>query len=115
MGIYKYKIINPVKSNKLPFFDERKGIFYVPINKVYRYYVEAIVSHENGNIDYFILLSNVKFDINAKLCHSDNYGRTQIRIKGEMKDYIINETKERGNVSVEYIESIDDYDVFKVI
>lgn len=115
MGIIKYKVLNPVKDNKMPFFDERKGIFYVPITGYYRYYVEAIVPCEEGGVDYFLLLGKIKFDANCRLCNTDNYGRVQIKIKGDFKEFIINETKERGNVKVEYIESADDYDVFKII
>lgn len=115
MSIYKYKVLNPVNNTKLPFFDERKGIFYVPISGSYRYYVEAIVPQEEGGVIYFLLLGKVKFDINCRLCHTDDYGRVQIKIKGEMKDFIVDECKERGNVKVEYVETIEDYDVFSVI
>ena len=32
-----------------------------------------------------------------------------------MKNYILDETKWRGNIEVQYVESSDDYDVFAVI
>lgn len=115
MGIIKYKILHPVTNTKLPFFDNKKGIFYVPISNNYRYYVEAVVPLEDGGVNYFLLLGKTKFDINCRLCHTDNYSRVQIKIKGDFKDFVINESKERGNVKIEYIESTDDYDVFKVI
>lgn len=114
MGIYKYKVLNPITDKKLPFFDERKGIFYVPMKESYRYYVACVTPNINGDVDYHILLGKTKFDINCRICHTDNYGRVQIKIQSPIKDYIIFETHERGNVKVTYVESIDDYDVFEI-
>ena len=115
MSIFKYEVINPTTDNKRPFFDKRKGLFYAPLKKKYRYFVEATVLDENGCEDYFIILGNVKFDKNCRLCHTDNYGRCQIKVKGKIKDYILEEVTNRGNVDLEYIESTDTYDVFKVV
>ena len=41
MPIFKYDILNPVKDNKRPFFDEKRGLFYIPVKANYRYYIEA--------------------------------------------------------------------------
>lgn len=115
MGLVKYKVLNPVKDTKLPFLDEKKGIFYIPnIKTAYRYYVECVVPDGEGAVDYYLLLSKVKFDINCRLCHTDNYGRVQVKVKGELKDYIIKESLERGNVTVTYSETVDDYEVFVI-
>ena len=113
-GIHKYRIVNPVKDTKLPFFDERKGIFYVPLKSNYRYYVACITPNTDGDVDYHILLGKTKFNPNVRLCHTDDYGRVQIKIKGEIRDYIIKESIERGNVQVTYIETTLDYDVFEI-
>lgn len=114
MAIHKYKISNPTIDPKFPFFDKRKGIFYVPMKKGYRYYVACATPKTDGDVDYHILLSDRKFDINCRLCHTDLYGRVQIKVKGEIKNFIERETIERGNVQVTYVESGDDYDVFEV-
>lgn len=116
MAIHKYQIINHTADTKKPFFDERKGIFYLPVKHIYRYFVEAVVANtEQGGFDYFILLSKVKFDFNCRLCNTDSYGRCQIKVKGQMKDFIVNELQDRGSLDMEYVESVDDYDVFKIV
>jgi len=115
MGLFKYTAINPTKDNKLPFFDERKGIFYVPLKSSYRFYIEASQFTKDNGIEYYILLSKTKFDNNCRLCHTDGYGRVQIKVKGDLLNYIINESKERGNITVDYVESSDYYDVYRVI
>lgn len=114
MAIHKYRITDPVIDPKLPFFDKRKGIFYVPTKKEYRYYVACVTPNTDRDVNYHILLGNTKFDINCRLCHTDLYGRVQIKVKGEIKDFIERESLERGNVQVTYIESIDNFDVFEI-
>lgn len=114
--ICNYEVLNPVVDTKSPFFNIKRGLFIFPINRKYRYYIECARNNEHdGNREYFILLSNIKFDKNCRICHVDSYGRCQIKVRGEMKDFILRETKWRGNIEVEYIESTDAYDVFTVI
>lgn len=117
MSIFKYEVLNPTINTKSPFFDNKRGLFYFPLNgSKYKYYIECAVNNQyTGEREYYILLSNKKFDSNCRVCHIDNYGRCQIRVKGEMKNYIINETNWRGNITVDYVESTDDYDVFNVV
>ena len=43
----------------------------------------------------------------CKRCHVDNYGRCQIRPSGKLKEYFIEESKERGNFIFEYLETED--------
>lgn len=117
MSIYNYEIINPVTNIKKPFYDFKRKLLFFPIaGNNYRYYIEAARNNENSfTREYYILLSRKKFNNNCRICHTDNYGRCQIRVKGEIKDYIIQEIKHRGNVEIEYVESEEDYDVFVVI
>ena len=117
MSIFKYEVLNPVINTKSLFFDNKSGLFCFPLKGIkYKYYVECAVTNQHtGGREYYILLSNKKFDSNCRLCHIDNYGRCQIKVRGEMKEYIISETSWRGNIEVEYIESSDDYDVFAII
>lgn len=113
-GIHKYTVTNPVTDPRLPFFDKRKGIFYVPLKAIYRYYVACKTLNTDGGYDYHILLSKDKFDKNCRLCHTDDYGRVQIKVKGEIAEYILSESVDRGNVEVTYVESTIDYDVFEI-
>ena len=116
MPIYNYEIINPVVNTKRPFFNNKNGLFIFPISIKYKYYIECAITNENtGNREYYLLLSKTKFDNNCRLCNIDNYGRCQIKVRGEIKDFIIRETKFNGNMSVEYIESTDDYDIYSII
>lgn len=117
MPIFKYEVLNPVIDNKSPFFDNKRGLFCFPLKGCnYKYYIEcAVTNQENGGREYYILLSKKRFDNNCRKCHIDIYGRCQIKVKGELKDYIINETSWRGNIEVNYVESSDDYDVFSVV
>lgn len=112
--IYKYNIINPTTNTKKPFFDTKRGIFYIPLNKTYRYFVEAAIPHKDGGDHYHLLLSKIKFNESCRLCNTDDYGRVKVKLKGEIKHYVEKECRDRGNVNVEYIESIDDYDVFSI-
>ncbi len=115
MGIFKYSILHPVTDTKLPFFNDKKGILYIPLKTIYRYYIEAVIADQDGNTTYYLLLGKTKFDSNCRLCHTDDYGRVQIKVKsGEFRDYIYSESKERGNIIIEYIESNTDYDVYSV-
>lgn len=116
MAILKYEILNPAKSNKKAFYDNKKNLLYIPIKNNYRYYVECALTNEyNGSREYYILLGKAKFDDNCRLCNTDQYGRCRIKLNGELKEYIIEESKNRGNVDVEYVESDEHYDVFSVI
>lgn len=114
MSIFKYKILNPVKDPKLPFYDNKKGIFYIPLNKKYRYFIEASTYDEDKGYSYFLLLSAIKFNLNCRLCNTDNYGRVKVNIGGEFKDFVVKESEERGNVNIDYVETVDCYDVFNV-
>ena len=112
--IAKYEIINPVSNNKSPFFNEKKGLIYFPTKSNYKYYLECSrINESTKDIDFFILLSEEKFNDNCKKCHVDNYGRCQIRPAGKLKEYILNECKERANFKMDYIETEDNYDIYQ--
>jgi hypothetical protein len=116
MSIYNYEILNPVISPKRPFYDiKRKLLFFHANGSSYRYYIEVARNKNTFAREYYVLLSNRKFDDNCRICHVDNYGRCQINLRGEIKDYVIQETKRRGNIEIEYVESERDYDVFAII
>ena len=113
--IAKYDILNPITDKRSPFYNQKKGLFYFHTKSNYKYYLECSKLNEyTKDIEFYILLSNKKFDINCKLCHVDNYGRCQIRPAGKLKEYIIQESKERGNFIMDYLESEEYYDVYKL-
>lgn len=104
MSILNYEILNPKTDNKRPFLD-KSGLFYFPIDyKNIKYYLEC-ARYENNIRKYYILLGENKFDNNCRICRVDNYGRCKFKPKGELKDYLLNELNERGNVKVEEIDN----------
>lgn len=114
--IFKYEVINPVTNNKKPFYDFKRKLFLFPVDVNYKYYVECAVNNtETGGREYFILLSDISFDDNCRKCRVDDYGRCQINVRGEIKEYIIDEVKNRGNIEVNYINRELNYDVYQVV
>lgn len=115
MSVYSYTVLTTTTDSKKPFFDEKKGIFYMPTKKKYRYFLECgNFNKATKGTDYFILLSDVKFHENCRLCRTDDYWRCQIKVKGDIRDFIKSESADRGNVDVEYVETIENYDVYSV-
>lgn len=115
MCIYKYEIINPITNRKKPYIDD-KGYLIVPaIGKVYKYYIEASrFNPKKYDKEYFILLSTDKFSSQCKRCRVDDYGRLKLVPHGEIKTILNQQMLEVGNVSFEYIESEEQYDVFGI-
>ena len=112
----EFNIINPVQSRKSPFYNKKKGLFYFPTTIGYRYYLECTkFNTEKQDTEFYILLGKTKFNENCKQWHVDNYGRCQIRPAGILKDYILEEIKERANFIMDYIESKNDYDIYNLI
>lgn len=110
-----FNILNPKTDNKMPFFNAKKGIFYFPVNNTfYKYYIEASRITEDGITEYYILVGANQFDSNCRKCHVDDYKRCQIRPKGEIKDYIVQECNERGNLNVSFYEQGNGYDIYKL-
>jgi len=113
--ITEFNIINPVKDARSPFYNKQKGLFYFPTTIGYKYYLECTkINPKNQDIEFYILLGRTKFDFNCKQCHLDNYGRCKFKPAGILKDYIIQESKERANFIMDYIESKEDYDIYKL-
>lgn len=113
--ICKYEIIAPVTDNKLPHFD-KWGNFVIPaIGKNYRYYVEcARYNPATFSREYFLLLSDNKFDKNCRKCRVDNYGRLKLILHGELKRFVDDEVRTRGNVEYQYADTEEDYDVYMI-
>lgn len=104
MSILNYEILNPKTDNKRPFL-LRNGLFCFHTDyKNIKYYLEC-ARIENYERKYYLLVGETKFDKNCRLCSVDDYGRCKIKIKGELKNYIESEIKERGNINVEEINN----------
>lgn len=112
IDIYKYNILNPVPDKTRAFV--KNGIFYVPINEKYKYYLEVSQDNSYGGVDYFILFGKTKFNRHCKSCQCDNFGHIKLRLKGAIKDYVFETCERYGNINVDYVESNDYYDVFSV-
>lgn len=114
--IYKYEIIAPITNRKNPYIDS-KDFFIVPdFKKIYRYYIEVKrYNLATLNYEYFLLLSDTKFDIQCRKCRVDDYCRLKVKLHGDIKDYTIKEVASRGNVEFNYIESEQDYDVWQIV
>ena len=113
--IYKYEILNPKRDKTKPYINKHEVLVIPNLKEKYRYYIEAISTNPNNlTKNYVLLLSTDKFDEQCKTCRIDDFGRLKVNIKGEFKNYIINELKSRPNINIEYLESEDNYDVYLV-
>lgn len=115
MSIIKYEIINPITNTKKPHVN-KYGVFIIPnIKHNYRYYIEVMRYNDSKYCyEYFLLLSDTKFDEQCRKCNVDNYGRLKVIIHKELKYFINEEMNNRGNLNVEYIESEELYDVWQI-
>lgn len=113
--ITKYEVITETTDTKSPFYDDRAGIFYIPCKDSFRYFIECKrFSDVYREYEYFILVSNKKFDKHCRLCHTDNYGRLQIKLSNDFKHYFTYKPGTRTNVEVEIAENCDDYRAYKL-
>lgn len=115
MDIYKYKILNPKFDSKKPFVNSKGLLFFPVINKNYKYYLEVLEHNTDiHSYDYLLLLSDHEFNHSCRRCKVDEYGRCQIQLRGEVKEYAIKECAARANLIVDFKRACDEYDVFKL-
>ena len=113
--IFKYEVIDPPTNYKKPHLNKDGALIIPNIIKNYSYYVEA--SLINNNIigrEYYLLLSATKFDECCRKCRVDTWGRLRLNLHGDLLAYVKSEIKRRGNVNVDYLETEDNYDVYKI-
>lgn len=116
MNVVKYNIINPLSNKKLPYYDFKTDNFIFPLKGNYKWFVEAAnFNKEKGYNEYYILLGKDKFDDNCRRCEVTQYGKCKVKLLGEIREYVISECINRGNITVYYIETCDNYDVFSVV
>lgn len=115
MDITTYDIIAPVSDKTKPRFFSKINSLVFRLDKKYKYYVEVSRYNKEEDIySYFLLLSNYNFNINCRKINNDNYGRTIIILHNNLLEYIKAESKSRGNINIDYIESTNEYDVYSV-
>ena len=112
--IVKYAILDPIPDKSKPFFDNKTDLFYIPTKTDYNWYVASYIDNQYGGVDYFLLLGKTKFNSHCRRCNTDQYGRTKLKLKGELYDYVRDTCEVYGNIEIEYVESAEDYDVFSV-
>lgn len=114
--IPKYNIINPISNTKKPYYDFKFNYFIFPVDRKYKYFVEAAnFNQTKGYMEYFIILDEKPFDENCRKCEVNMYGKCKVKLLGEIKDYVRNECRERGNIEVSYVETINSADVFSIV
>lgn len=113
--IAKYKILNPLTDHKKPYYDTKRNLLIIPIRNNYKYFLEAAqYNPDKGINEYYLLLGSNKFDDSCRPCETDMYGRCKLRVIGELKEYVLDQLEDRGNLEVEYVESGDGYDVYSI-
>lgn len=112
--IFKYEVLNPVIDKNKPIFNAKRNLLIFRLDKIYKYYVIVSSTNEFGNINYYILFSDIKFDDNCRPCRIDNYSRYKIYVNGKVKDFIIDELNYRANIELEYQETEGVYDIWKL-
>lgn len=67
----------------------------------------------NRNIEYFVAFLPTS-DSDTKPCHIDDYGRTKFSIASIWNDIGYNKLTNDKQIKLEYIETINDADIFKL-
>ena len=116
MDLHTFNIEAPITNKKKPFYyKERESLVFR--NEIrYNFYIECSKINEiTGDKEFYLLLSNTNFNDNCRKLKRDSYGRYFARLHNEVKDYVIRETKERGNIDINYIESKDYFDIYNIV
>lgn len=116
MNILNYNIVSPNINRKDNYYDIKKNLFIFRANTIYNYYLECSRINEiTEEEEYYILFGANKFDDNCRPCSIDNYGRYRIRLHGKLKQYVYNETLNRGNILINKINETNDYTVYNIV
>ena len=113
--ICSYEVIAPITNRKIPYLDN-KGFFIVPkISKIYNYYIEVKRYNPNKlSYEYFLLLSDKKFDNQCRKCRVDDYGRLKAKLHDELLEFASSIMSVRGNIDMNYIETQEEYDIWEL-
>lgn len=113
MSIYNYEILNPITTKHKPYIDIN-GYFIVPnINRGYKYFMQCRKYNDILDVyEYFILISNTKFDEHCLSCRDNYYGKLKLSLNKELDNHVRNEIKYKGYVNFTYLETCNNYDVY---
>lgn len=116
MCIYKYEVINKQTNKDMPFFDKEKGIFVCYIDRIYNWYCEARTYNKIYDCyEYYLLFSKDKVNKDFKHCRRDYLGRYKIRPGKELNEWFNTYYNvDSGNFNMEYVETINNYDVYSI-
>lgn len=115
MTLVKYEYIRMNTEKNMPYLDRGHIIIIPNIQKDYKYYLE--VKRFNPAIkdyEYFLLLSDTKFDSNCDTCKVDKLGRLVIYCSNELKDIMLKLVSVNTNFNFDYVESEDSYDTWQI-
>lgn len=113
--LIQFEIVNPVSSKKKPRYEKERNLFVFPVDKSYRYYIEARKLDEaTGEYKWYLLLGVTKFSEHCRLCEVNMYRSCKIHPRGEFKDFIARECLERGNIDMDKVDANDTYDVWLI-
>ena len=105
--LIQFEIVNPVSSKKKPRYEKERNLFVFPVDKSYRYYIEARKLDEvTGEYKWYLLLGITKFSEHCRLCEVNMYR--------SCKDFIARECLERGNIDMDKVDANDTYDVWLI-
>lgn len=113
--INNYQVIAPVINKKLPYITNYGTLVVSRFHKKYKYYVE-VKQYDTyaDDYNYYILLSEEKFDEQCRTCRIDDYGRLFIVLHKDILEYAKAESERRGNLNFEQIDSSDEFDLWKL-
>lgn len=118
--MYEFELAHTKLDKTKPYYDVNNGNIIMPkLGNKYSYYLETKIFNKDLNsYEYYLLLSNTKFDTNCYKCKSDIYNRIKIRLhSNEIKRDLTRHTlydKYGFNIDVIYIESKENYDIYQI-
>lgn len=116
MELYAFDVEAPVTNTKKPFYDKRRNFLYFRNSIKYKYYVECSqYNPETNDKEFYLLLSLEPISEHCRNLRRDCFGRYKAILHNDFKNYVMNESDTRGNIDIEYIESKEGYDIYKVI
>lgn len=115
MEINNYDIVAPVIDRKKPFYYEKRRSLICRFRQRYTYYLEGSRYNQNTKTkDYYLFVGKIKFHDSCNKINNDDYGRAIMRLHSDFHDYVRDECYARGNINVTFVETEDNYDVYRV-
>lgn len=112
--MFEFEIVNPKVDKSKPYYKD--GLFIIPkVTSNYNYYLETkIFNKDLGNYEYYLLLSENKFDNNCYKCKKDCFNRIKIRLSKEIIKELNTKNNSEFNINIYYVETTNNYDVYQI-